>query len=62
MRAVIEAGDEIGVTAIHVVPDSMRLAIEEELTALNKGKATGALPWNLKAISRPNRKVATKTS
>ena len=55
VRAVIESGAEVGVTAIHVEPDSMRLAVEEELINLNS-KSQYDLPWNQKARSRASAK------
>lgn len=48
VRAVIESGAEIGVTAIFVEPDSMRLAIEEELIKRNS-QSEADIRWNKKA-------------
>lgn len=56
VRAVIESGAELGVTAILVEPDSMRLAIEEELIRLNS-RSVNDLPWNEKARSKARRKL-----
>ena len=40
------AGEELGVTAILVEPDSLRLAIEAELINLSS-RAEAGLPWNI---------------
>lgn len=51
VRAAIESGAQMGVTAILVEPDSMRLAIEEELISRNSTTA-GQLPWNQKGRAK----------
>lgn len=52
VRAVIESGAEIGITAILVEPDSMRLAIEDELIYRNS-MYTEHIIWNLKGRAKP---------
>jgi hypothetical protein len=51
VRAAIEAGAQMGVTAILVGPDSMRLSIEEELINRNS-TSDGHLLWNRKARAK----------
>jgi hypothetical protein len=51
VRAVVESGAEIGITAILVEPDSMRLAIEEELIYRNSMSAEHII-WNLKGRAK----------
>ena len=51
VRIALESGAEIGVTGILVQPDSMRLAIEEELICRNSQSAQH-LVWNLKARAK----------
>lgn len=51
VRAAIDFGSQIGVTAIQVQPDSMRLAIEEELISRNSLSAEH-LVWNKKARAK----------
>ncbi|WP_313057868.1 hypothetical protein [Pseudomonas rhodesiae] len=51
VRAVIESGAEIGITAILVEPDSMRLAIEEKLINRNSMSAEHLI-WNLKGRTK----------
>lgn len=51
VHAAIRAGDKIGVTAILVEPDSMRLSVEEELINRNSS-SIDLLRWNRKARSR----------
>lgn len=46
IRKVLHAGGQIGITAILIEPDTMRLAIEEELIIRNI-KTKTCLPWNL---------------
>ena len=46
VRSILAAGGQIGITAILVEPDTMRLAIEEELIIRNI-KTETCLPWNL---------------
>jgi hypothetical protein len=52
VREVLSRGYSIGVTKIAVRPDSMRLAIEEELIFRNTPLNTD-LPWNEKARQKP---------
>lgn len=51
VRAAIESGAQIGVTAILVEPDSMRLSVEEELINRNS-TSDGHLLWNRKARAK----------
>ena len=51
VREALNRGDCIGVTAILVTPDSMRLAVEEELIARNAA-VLGGLPWNIKGKAK----------
>ncbi|MDH1013037.1 hypothetical protein N5J43_29280 [Pseudomonas nicosulfuronedens] len=51
VRAAIRSGDQIGVTAILVEPDSMRLSVEEELIKMNSS-STDHLLWNRKARAK----------
>ncbi len=51
VRAAVEAGALIGVTAILVEPDSMRLSVEEELIKGNSS-SDGHLLWNRKARAK----------
>ena len=51
VRAAIQSGDQLGVTAILVEPDSMRLSAEEELIKRNSLSAEH-LRWNRKARQR----------
>ena len=44
------AGEDVGVTAILVEPDSLRLAVEAELISLSSC-TEGSLPWNKKGKS-----------
>ena len=60
VRAAIESGAQIGVTAIRVEPDSMRLSIEEELINRNSQSAQQLL-WNKKARAKPTRVVGSQT-
>lgn len=50
VRAAIQSGDQLGVTAILVELDSMRLSVEEELIKRNSSSAEHLL-WNRKARS-----------
>jgi len=43
-----ESGEEIGITAIFIEPDYLRLSIEDELIRQTTQKG-GALPWNKKS-------------
>ncbi|MBK6567658.1 hypothetical protein [Candidatus Aalborgicola defluviihabitans] len=55
VRAAIESGAQVGVTAILVQPDSIRLTVEEELINRNSLSETHLL-WNKKArakVSKP---------
>ncbi len=61
VRAAIRAGDEIGVTAILVEPDSMRLSVEEELINRNSS-STDHLRWNHKARSRIKKRRNSESS
>lgn len=58
VRAVVEAGAEIGVTSLLVEPDSIRLAIEEELIGLNS-KSPADLPWNDKGRAKSGKRART---
>ncbi len=51
VKAVIESGAEIGITAILVEPDSMRLTIEEELIKRNSMSAEHLI-WNRKGRAK----------
>jgi hypothetical protein len=51
VHAAVEAGAQIGVTAILVEPDSMRLSVEEELINRNSS-SDGHLLWNRKARAK----------
>ncbi len=51
VRRVIASGAEIAVTAIRVEPDSMRLAVEEELISRNS-LSPDHLIWNQKARAK----------
>lgn len=56
VRAAIKSGAQMGVTAILVEPDSMRLTVEEELINRNSSSADRLL-WNRKARAKvPKRK------
>ncbi len=48
VREALRNGHEIGVTAILVEPDSLRLTVEDELIRLSSRDA-GSLPWNRKS-------------
>jgi hypothetical protein len=51
VRAAIRSGSQIGVTAILVEPDSMRLSVEEELINRNSSSDDHLL-WNRKARAK----------
>lgn len=51
VRAAIESGAQIGVTAILIEPDSMRLSVEEELINRNSS-SDGHLLWNRKSRAK----------
>lgn len=51
VRAAVQAGAQIGVTAILVEPDSMRLSVEEELINRNSSSDDHLL-WNRKARAK----------
>lgn len=51
VRAVLRAGGQMGVTAALVQPESIRLAIEEELLQRNS-LHIGQLPWNKKGVTK----------
>lgn len=51
VRTAIESGAQIGVTAILVEPDSMRLSVEEELINRNS-QSKDKLLWNKKARAK----------
>jgi hypothetical protein len=51
VRAAIASGAEMGVTAILVEPDSMRLSVEEELINRNSS-SDGHLLWNRKGRAK----------
>lgn len=51
VRAAIESGAQMGVTAILVEPDSMRLSVEEELINRNSS-SDGQLLWNQKGRTK----------
>lgn len=55
VRAAIESGAQIGVTAILVEPDSMRLSVEEELINRNS-TSEGHLLWNRKGRSKTSKR------
>ncbi len=54
VSAVIATGAQIGVTAVRVEPDSMRLSIEEELINRNS-QSDRQLLWNRKARAKPSK-------
>jgi hypothetical protein len=54
VRSAIESGAQIGVTAVRVEPDSMRLSIEEELIGRNS-QLKEQLLWNTKARAKPTK-------
>lgn len=58
VRAAIESGAQMGVTAILVEPDSMRLSIEEELINRNS-LSVGHLPWNRKARAKASKRKSS---
>ena len=49
VRTILRGGAQMGVTAIMIKPESMRLAIEEELLQRNSS-FLGQLPWNKKGV------------
>ena len=51
VRSILREGAQMGVTVILVEPESMRLAIEEELLQRNS-LYLGQLPWNKKGVTR----------
>lgn len=57
VRAVLRAGGQMGVTAALVEPESIRLAIEEELLQLNS-RHLGQLPWNKKGVTKTKLRTA----
>ncbi|MGY6271958.1 hypothetical protein ACXIUT_19885 [Achromobacter denitrificans] len=56
VREIVRAGAQMGVTVILVQPESLRLAVEEELLLLNS-RYLGQLPWNKKGVIAPKRRV-----
>lgn len=56
VREVVRAGAQMGVTVILVQPESLRLAVEEELLVLNS-RFLGQLPWNKKGVVAPRNRV-----
>lgn len=60
VRAVLAAGGRMGVTAALVQPESMRLAIEEELLRRNSS-LVGQLPWNKKGVIHPKQRLRPAT-
>lgn len=57
VRSVLCEGAQMGVTVILVEPESMRLAIEEELLQRNS-LYLGQLPWNKKGVTRAKFRVS----
>lgn len=57
----LRKGYQVGVTGVLVEPDSIRLAIEEELIYRNTSSES-ALPWNNKGRRRPLAKVQPNPS
>jgi len=49
VRKVVRAGAQMGVTVILVQPESLRLAVEEELLMQNS-RFVGQLPWNKQGV------------
>lgn len=56
VRRVLREGAQMGVTVILVEPESMRLAIEEELLQRNS-LYIGQLPWNKKGVIRAKLRI-----
>jgi len=65
VRTIVRNGAQMGVTVILVQPESLRLAIEEELL-LRNSRYIGQLPWNKRGVTksalRLQRPVAQGTS
>src|SRR5690606_5655091 len=55
VRTAIHSGAQMGVTAILVEPDSLRLSVEEELINRNSS-ADGHLPWNRKGRAKVSKR------
>jgi len=55
VRAAIESGAQMGVTAILVEPDSIRLSVEEELINRNSS-SNGHLLWNRKGRAKVSKR------
>lgn len=51
VRTIVRGGAQMGVTAILVQPESLRLAIEEELL-LQNSRYVGQLPWNKRGVTK----------
>lgn len=49
VRDLVRAGAQVGVTLILVKPESLRLAVEEELLQANS-RYIGQLPWNKRGV------------
>lgn len=56
VREIVRAGGQMGVTLILVQPESLRLAVEEELLLLNS-RHVGQLPWNKKGVVAPDERL-----
>lgn len=56
VRATLREGAQMGVTAILVKPESMRLAVEEELLQRNS-LHVGQLPWNKRGVTPKNSRM-----
>jgi hypothetical protein len=51
VRTIVRDGAQMGVTVILIEPESLRLAIEEELLLLNS-RYVGQLPWNKRGVTK----------
>lgn len=61
VRAAIESGAQMGVTAILVDPDSMRLSVEEELINRNSS-SDGHLLWNRKGRTKVSKSKSSSNA
>ena len=57
VRNIVRAGALVGVALILVKPESLRLAVEEELLQANS-RCIGQLPWNKRSVVARRKRLA----